>query len=281
MTLWRNEAMKKFASILALCLSLLAAAAPPENPWPLVPALPSACFGEQDRFLESVATGIAALDERISAQQTINDQVSSQVGNMAAADPFELAQRMQEYLMNNPQAATKMMEDLYASGQTMAEDAAAENERAQELTAAIDGHIARYRSAFATMRTPIDAKIAALPTEETEAGPMLTNESIARLPAFSAEANTAYQQLCATWWQPGPFAALLAEFRKFLTDDKVPREDKTFDQGKQQWAIQGVDTSEVRSTAAMDAARSYLQQLQKVYTERLDKPFDFGVVAGG
>jgi hypothetical protein len=31
----------------------------------------------------------------------------------------------------------------------------------------------------------------------------------------------------------------------------------------------------------MDAARRYLQQVQKVYTERLDKPFDFGVVAGG
>jgi hypothetical protein len=130
------------------------------------------------------------------------------------------------------------------------------------------------------MRALIDAKIAALPTEQSEGGDYLTDEAIAQMPAIMQEANTEYERLCVEWWQPGPFAAWLMEYRSYLTDERVPAEQDLFEQTKQQWEIQGVDTSEARSTAAMDAAHDYLQRLEKIYAERKRGPASFKIVPG-
>ena len=263
--------------VLAFCATLPAAAAPPGDPWTLVPALPDACYEQQDGFLADVAAGIATLDEQISAQQAINDSVGGQLSAISEEDPFAMANRMQDYMMNNPEEATKMMEKLYATGQTYAEDATGDFRREQELTAPLDDLVARYREEFAQIRTDLDAKLATLPTEMGEAGAFWTSQAVAQLPAINQQTDAAYAKLCARWWQNGPFAAPLAEFRAFLANERVPREEEMFGQNKQQWDIQGIDTSEFYPTAAMEATRKYLQQLQHIYTERVQNQTDLHV----
>ncbi len=263
--------MKNYLPGLALLLSLTSAAAV-DDPWSLVPSLPDACYDNQDQLAGRITVGIATLDEEIIAQNERNNEISGQFNDMAEADPFEMAQRMQQYLLDNPEESMAMMEKLYATGQTVYEDTTARYEREQELTTVLENIIVRYRAAFADMRAPFDAQYAALPTEDKGVHYGLTSEGIAQLPVISQQAGIAYEQFCAKWWKSGPFAAPLSELRKFLSDEKVPREEELFEQGRQQLDIQGVDTGEYRATASMEAARSYLQQLQRVYAERLEAP---------
>ena len=269
--------MKSKVFAIALCVALPAGATPPTDPWALVPALPSGCYEEQDGYLAKVDTAIAMFDQEIDAQRAINDEIGGQVASAASADPYAMMDRMQDYLMNNPEEATKMMEDLYATGQTIGDELVEDIEREQELTAPLDGLSARYRTAYAEHRAPIEAMVAALPTEEGEAGAYFTDEAIAQLPAINRQANAAYERLCAQWWQNGPFVAPLTEFRAFLANDRAPRQDKVFAQGKQQWDIQGIDTSEARSLAAMEAARDYLKQVQRVYGLRVQNRTDLHI----
>jgi hypothetical protein len=270
--------MKTYAFGLVFLLSVPVGADTIDAPWAVVPALPGACYTEQDHLSETAAAALETLDEDISAQNAINDEISGQVGDMANADPFAMAQRMQDYMMNNPEAATQMLEGLQTTGQTSADLLAGESEWEIERGGELDDLITRYRAAFAEMRAPIDSQIAALPTEPTEAGAVFTDEAIAQLPAINRQASAAYERLCAEWWQPGPFATWLKEYRRYLTDERAPRERDLSDKSKQQFDIQGVDTSGYRSTAEMDAARDYLQKMQRIYAERLQKPTDIHVI---
>lgn len=272
--------MKSYAFIPALLLSLPAGAEPIDDPWSLVPPAPTACYDEQDNFLAKVGAALATLDEEISTQMAMNDDIKAGLGDTSTgeADPFAMAQRMQDYMMNNPEAATRMMQDLSATGQTFSEDLSQQIEREQELTGALDAQITGYRNAFAEMRAPIDATIKALPTEVVGEGfVVFTDEAIAQLPAINRQSSAAYEELCARWWKRGPLAAPLAEFRTFLIEEKVAGAEHQFDQTRQQLDIQGIDTSEYRSTAAMDAAADYLRQLQRIYVQRLEKPSDIHV----
>lgn len=274
--------MKAYALLFTLCTALPAGATTVDDPWILVPPLPGSCYREQDEFLDNVAAGLATLDEEISAQTAMNDEIGSQVGDMAEADPFEMAQRMQQYMLDNPEQGMKMMEGLYATGQTISEDVSEDVESEQERGAALDGLIADYRSAYAAMRAPIDARLAALPTEIVGEGTeSWTEAAIAQLPSISQQANTAYEQLCAQWWQPGPFPAWLTEYHSYLVEERVPREQGLAEQTRQQWDIQGIDTENFQSTAAMDAARNYMKRLQQIYAERQARPSSFHVEPGG
>lgn len=258
-------------------VSLPAGATPPADPWALVPPLPSACYDEQDGYMAKVAAATATLDEEILAQDAINNSANEQLATMSEADPFEMAQRMQEYMMNNPEGATKMMEDLYSTGQTYYEDFTADAERERALKVPLDDLVARYRAEFAEIRAARDAKLAALPTDEDAAEFYWTKEALAQLPAINQQTDAAYAKVCAEWWQDQPFAAPLAEFRTFLANEHVPAQDESFRRNKQQWDIQGVDTSEFQSTAAMAATRNYLQQLQLIYQERAEHRTDLHV----
>lgn len=272
--------MKAYAMALTLCVALSAGATAPDDPWALVPALPSGCYRQQDDFLENVAAGLESLDQEIRAQEAINDELGSQMGDMAEQDPFALAQRMQQYMMDNPEEGMKMMEGLYATGQTLGDEVSEDNASEVARGAALDDLITNYRAAYVEMRAPIDARWEALPTYRTEAGPALTEEAYEQLPSIARQANAAYEELCAEWWQPGPFPAWLEEFHSYLTEERVPRNQNLEEQGRQQWEIHGVDTSNFHPVANMNAARAYLQTLKQIYVERKARPSSFHRTAG-
>jgi hypothetical protein len=272
--------MKVLAIGLGLIVSLDAGAQAIDNPWSLVPALPSACYGEQDDFSELVDEGFTTVTVATDSQRVLNEEANAQLGDIADADPFAMAQRMQEYMMQNPEAAMKMMEDLYATGQTISDDIIAEGERERQLISVLDDLIARYNDEFAAMLAPIAALVAALPTHVVGEGfDAYTAEAIAQLPAINRQASAAYEKLCAGWWKSTPFKAPLAEYRAFLTDEKIPHELEMFAQAKQQLDIQGVDTAAYQPIGAMDATRDYLKQLQRIFVLRVEQPTDLHTLA--
>ena len=98
-------------------------------------------------------------------------------------------------------------------------------------------------------------------------------EAIAQLPAINRQANADYEALCDHWWKPaGQFASALDEYRAFLADDRVLREDEGFEQTRNQWVNHGLDISSTHSIAAMNAVRDYLKQVQRIDALRVDDP---------
>ena len=256
----------------ALLLPVTVSAQAIEDPWSLVPAAPTACYGNQDDVSETITDSLSTLDDAIETQEMVNDETGNQIADMAEQDPFAMAARMQEYAMSNPEQLTQIMTDLQSTGQSVHTAMPQQFERERELVAAVDDLIEQYNAAFEEMRKDFDAAIAALPTRETSVGAMFTDAAIAQLPAINQRGNQDYERFCAEWWQSGPFAAALGEYRAFLTDERVPYATNLFEQGKTQWAIQGIDVTNAHSTAAMEAVQDYLGQAQRIYALRVEEP---------
>jgi cell fate (sporulation/competence/biofilm development) regulator YlbF (YheA/YmcA/DUF963 family) len=267
--------MKLYFFGLTLLAPLLAIADPIDDPWSLVPSAPTGCYSKLDNFDNESAAALARLDETSSTQVALNKEIWDQLGDSAQVDPFELAARMQEYMMTNPSEGMKMLEAMQTTGQNIGADMSMDNERSTELTVAIDELISRYHEEYAQTRAPIDALV-----EKIWDGDASVDDVSTRLPGMSQQANGAYESLCARWWKSGPFDTALSELRTYQIDDSVPRSLEQFEQTRQQLDIQGIDTSEYRSTAAVDAAREYVRQLQRIYALRQPRASNF-LIQGG
>jgi hypothetical protein len=87
------------------------------GPWAKVPALPTSCFqraaaNQPDPFyarLEAAKTAVAA---DIEKQSAINRKIEEEFNNI---DPMEKAQRMQQWMMSNPQEAMAYMQAAQAA----------------------------------------------------------------------------------------------------------------------------------------------------------------------
>jgi hypothetical protein len=102
--------MKPHLFAFALLMPPLAQSTVPADPWSLVPALPTACYGKQDDFDEVVAQRLATLGEESTRQDDINSKItrapSAQL-NAGTVDPYEMARRITENMMKDPQNAMK------------------------------------------------------------------------------------------------------------------------------------------------------------------------------
>jgi hypothetical protein len=272
--------MKAVAFIPALLLPLVAGAETPVDPWSLVPQAPTVCYTTQDQFSDNIAEALETLDEMRSTQGATNDAISHQVSDMANADPMQVAQHMQAYMMEHPQDAAKMMQNLQTMGQTYTSSVVEDQESEQHRQEALDGLIVDYKSADAAISDALEKRMAALPTVETEAGTALADEAALQFPDISRQGNAAYDSLCAKWWKDGPFAEWLAEYRDYLTE-RVARQMDVAEQSRLQWEIQGIDTSDFRPTADMDAARDYSKRQQQIYDLRRATPLNLHFSPGG
>lgn len=68
--------MKSHLFCFAVLVTSLAQGAAPADPWSLVPALPTACYGKQDNFDEVVAQRLATLGAEITRQDNINSDIT-------------------------------------------------------------------------------------------------------------------------------------------------------------------------------------------------------------
>lgn len=266
--------MKAHVIGMALLVSLPVCADPIDNPWALVPAMPTACYKAQDNLDETITARLATLDDAISTQSALNDEANGQMTGMAAEDPWAMADRMAQYMMDHPGEGIEKMQAMAATGQTLSGDVTTQSEWELAHGKKLDDLVANYRAAFAAFMTTVDAKLEALPTGVVgESRDAWTEEAYALMPAIAKQANTDYEALCTHWWKPaGPFASWLTEFRSHLVDERIPTEQDVSDRTRDQLEMHGIDTIEVRSTATMDAARDYLDNMKTIYTERQARP---------
>jgi len=262
-------------------IALLASAAQtdsPDDPWASLPPMPGGCYSGQDGFAVSLETSLEQLDQQIDAQEAANSEIKDQAfaaGEGGETDMMAMAQRMQQYMLDDPEKAMQMMQNLQAASTTGTDDTLASIEREKEFAPALDKHLADYEAAFRSMYDSFDAKFAGLPTGEGEAGTFYLPEARGDLRRISGEANAEYKALCAKWFQSGPLLGWLEEYRGYLMDDRVPMHEERDNLVREQYEFQRVDVSNYHSTAVMEAARDYGKYLGRIFAKRQEKPFDF------
>lgn len=252
--------MKPYAVGFAiLAISLAANAAAPADPWTLVPALPTACYGQQDDFDEVLATRIETLSVEISRQAQLNRQLEERVD---ALDPQEKQRRIMEYMMKNPQEATKAMQALQSLGSEAAVEARQEAEDEREQRQALAGLIARYDAALKTATDPIFAK-------RNKISDMASDPEFEVL---SRQLDQEYEKLCPQWWKGGPFRSWLAGYREFLIQD-IPGREQEEAKGNAHYAMFGISAASYHSTVKMEAVKKYLMRTTEIYGRRHNQPF--------
>ena len=268
------------------CLFAMASAAQSPaaaGPWAQVPAPSTACYqntaaGTADPWYAKLEAAKAAIAVDRDRQEAINAQVEEDFRNI---DPMEKAQRMQQWMMSNPQEAAAYMQGV--------QNAAAQ--APSDLQSAVTGHQAKeaewnalrksYADARARAYAPLLARrnayhaktgspaMAAADNVDVPVYHPETAEDTAEAESITVEYERAYQALCPQWWGANGkiHAYLKKEKDRFATERTA--ELATKDARKlQQYAMMSTPAATYRSTAPQQAALEYLDLVDKVLRER-------------
>jgi hypothetical protein len=121
-----------------------------------VPALSTACYAGTDPFAGKVDAALTAVKADRAKQAAINKKIADA---HKAMDPMEQAQRMQQWMMDNPEEAMKYMQGLQSMGTEEGQAEVMEDPREQAaFEAERKDLIKRYRAGLAQAFAPADAR---------------------------------------------------------------------------------------------------------------------------
>ena len=277
---WRAPHAAAACACVFAFLSGNAQSAAPAGAWAKVPALPTACYSGADDFADKVEAARTALAEDAERQKGVNAQIEEQFNNI---DPMEKAQRMQQWMMSNPQEAMAMMQAAQQAGATAATtdlQTAVQQQKAKEApwNALVKGYEDARIAAYAPFEPRRKALAASAGYEYSAARKDLLHpvahpgETVAAWPeaeALNAQYDRAYQSICPQWWGAnGKFHVYLKQERDRLIRERVPELAQSDAPKLQQYAIMNTPAATYRSTAQLQAVNEYLATVQKVYNLR-------------
>jgi hypothetical protein len=262
-----------FTIALGLASDVTAQAAP-LNPWTMVPAPATTCHADDD-FIEKLDAAKTALGEAMQRQATVNAAAKEKFDAM---DMSEKAQRMQAFMMKNPQEAMQMLQAEQAAS-TSGQAAVAE---AGESATRLEAELARLQASFNIAADqavkPVQARqnelIEAKTVEVGEAGiSMFTNAADhAQYVRLIAEENAAYETACAPHFGAnGTFHTWLSSYRTEVLDKMIIAGEAGEGALVVQMAAMSLPGGGYRSTAAFQQADNFIQKMRNVYQLRRSK----------
>ncbi|MGH8262576.1 MAG: hypothetical protein ACRETU_03750 [Steroidobacterales bacterium] len=264
------------AALLIAAVSTTQSAA---DPWARAVALPTGCYASQDPFAAQTSTALETLAAERDKQSGINEEIAAQVSNVANQDPMELARRMQENMMKDPQNAQKYMETMGATDPAAVTAATMHaSERKMQWDTEERNFLASYQAALRTAVTPPHAKFMALRkrlgiTEGWGVGESASAAVYAEYDAIKREADQAYAAFCPQWWGAnGSMQAYIKRYKDYLVKERIPYEQKTDAQRTASYAMLNTPAGSYRSLVTMDAVRDYMQLANRLYEKRNDEP---------
>lgn len=250
----------------------------PPGPFAKVPPLPTACYTKNETFADRLATARQAVLADRAKQQAINDKIEQ---DYASLDPMAKAQRMQQWMMENPQEAMKVMQANQAVGAEMtsaAPDLSADESRfANEQK----DFVQRYRTAMSQAQAPADARMAAL-NKKLEPNGCGFGDAECSIPAWAYTEldavlrmrDAAYASTCPQWWgASGQVQAFLKQRRDWIVNKYLPLYAKGDEIKLQQFAIMNTPGASWKSTMPHDEAAKYMDTIQQLYQLRLGEPY--------
>jgi TolA-binding protein len=253
-------------------------AQPATGSWARVPALPTACYvsQEQDDFHRRFDAALEAVQADHDKQNEINDRIRQ---SAQSVDPMEMARRMQENLMKDPQNAMKYLESVQSLGAQPEHQASAEKEK--QLAAEEKALIERYKTALAKGHAPGNARWDAL-KKKLGISPDSRSPGESGVPDWAwkewevilREWDRAYQATCAQWWNAsGPMHAHMKRYRDYLVQERIPYRQKFVDEPTlKNYQMTNVSYKGYKSEAEFLAVEDYLKRARRIFSERADRP---------
>ena len=245
--------------------------------WAKVPALPTACYSGSDGFADKVEAARTALAEDSERQKAVNAQIEEQFNNI---DPMEKAQRMQQWMMSNPQEAARVL----GAQQQMGAQAQADNPQltADQLkfTTERADLKAKYAAALKQAQAPANAALDALDKRLSAAGCGF-GDTECSLPAGALEErdallrqrDAAYEANCATYWSAtGAMQEYSKRYRTWMAEKWIANTQQTDDMMRAQFAIMDTPGAAWSSTVPQENVSRYLQEIGQLYAIRDNAP---------
>ena len=238
--------------------------------WKLVPTLPAGDWYRDDGFegkaQEAEQAAIAAKD----AQDGLNSRIREKFDAM---DMTEKAQRMQAWMMKNPQAASKMLE---ASSDAGGAAASAEEMKAtgERLTKQLESYKKAFDAAVDAALKPVLAreeayiKAKAIVVGEAQQYVFTNDADYAGYLAIVNEQNTAYEKASAPFYGANGVMHKWLQERAALTETSLAAMERGNAMQEQQFAIMDTPSGGYRSSSGYDAVREYLKNLSEVASHR-------------
>lgn len=239
--------------------------------WKVVPTMPPSCFADDGfggKVQEAEQAAIAAKDQQDGVNATIREKFDKM-------DMNEKAQRMQAWMMRNPQAASKMIEasSNAAGAMELIEEQKVVTERLEKELAA---HKKAFDAAIASAVQPVDAKIDVLLKTRTREGHVTaTFITVADYDAYAAlldERNAAYERACTPFYGAnGAMHKWLQAFRTDVIEKALAAAEAGNAVQAQQFAIMDTPTEGYRTSSGYDVVRDYLRRMNQVVGYRAYK----------
>ena len=238
--------------------------------WKLVPTLPVGALYRDDGFegkaQEAGQAAIAAKDQ----QDALNSKIREKFDAM---DMAEKAQRMQAWMMKDPQAASKM---LGASADADGATAAAEelNATAERLTKQLESNKKAFDTAVDAALKPVLAKEEAyvkakgIVIGEAQEYVFTKDADYAGYVAIVNERNATYEKASAPFYGANGVMHRWLQERSGLSEKSLAANERGNAAAVQQFAIMDTPSGGYRTTGGYDVVREYLRNLSEVASHR-------------
>lgn len=255
------------------------------GPWAKVPALPTACYGSQDKYSEQNEAAFTAVQNARYAQDEINSAIRQR--SIDNDDPMAMAARLQQKMMEDPANAQKYMEQMMASNQQAQEETPVQLEKEQQIEAESDALMKQYRAALTRARAAGDTRLRAL-EKRLKVPPGSASAMWVRMgdpgdPAWARperqailkEWDRAYAATCPQWWgATGAVHAYLKRYKDFLVLERIPHEKEFMDKPRlNAYEMHGIDAKGWRTTTDYEAVEDYLKMAAKLFNQREIDPW--------
>jgi len=264
---WRLYALA--AGFVALASpALMRAQSAAADPWSRVPSLPTACYYDHADF-ERFDNAYMALVAETARQKKINDDLQNQLNSM---DGMVKAQKMQAFMMKNPQKAMEVMQAMQAGAVTATNTVQTSSTEGPKLDQELEALHVKFRAEITSLIKPIDDRAAAFANAHSkpgEAGYVFTSKADeAQYHAIVKERNAAYDKVCASWW--GANGQVHAWFGRYKT--LLVNEAQGYDANSAaivtQMQILDAPSGGYRSTYSFEAASRYLERARSIFQNR-------------
>jgi hypothetical protein len=273
--------MKRYSFCIALFFAGFAQAVTPvgQSPWGRVPALPTACYSNQDDFAAKIAAAQEAVTRDIDQQERVNSDLKQSAKDADVGDDATRAARMQELLAKDPQAAIKMMQQSQSAAATAQTAAPEDTANQQKLDRELKDLLTQYHAALDKAGAPVEKRILDrfAPGGRNWQGflsPGASEADRADWASLIEQWNTEREKACTASWQAsGPFHAWFKRYRDYLVQDHIPWVEQN-EQGASGFLALMADSSSgsYKSTATLKAVSDYMKRAAEVFNNRPSKP---------
>lgn len=253
-------------AVISVSTLLFSAPLAAQDPWAVVPAVPTTCYTQADPFPNQIEAAFVANQDALGRQEQINDELDDQ---LAELDDSVAASRMIAYQKKNPAGFQKYMQ--FMARDTQAEQTASEDH---------DLRMSRFQEEFDALRASYDAALKTtldpVRTRMSKVIDATSSASNAERAAAVAEYNSTYEkELCEKWIIGGKFPAFLTKFKAYLVGNYLPSRVNQTDMDKTSFEMSGISAKGYQDTEPFIVVGQYIDHVRTAYGLRWRTPQGF------